>query len=173
MSSGLEAQLDGKVERIADKYDRERQNVLAMLHELQEETVGNYVKERDLEKLAQLLDLAQSDLQSVISFYSMFSTRPRGKYIIRVCESGPCSLMGSDSVFDALKEKLGVDIYGTTEDGLFTLEPSSCLGVCAVAPAMMINDETYGNLTRNKIGEIIEYYREKEETENAADEKGE
>lgn len=154
---------DNKVERLIEKYGGKRQNVLAILHELQDITPGNYLKEHDMRQLAEQLGLSFSDLHGVATFYSMFSTEPRGQHIIRVCESGPCTLMGSDSVVQTLQSKLGVDFYETTNDGFFTLEPSSCLGVCGVAPAMMIDDETFGNLSPAKIERVLDQYREEEE----------
>ena len=151
------------VESIVKENGKERRNVLVILHQIQEETPGNYIRKGDLRKVAEMLDLPFSDLHGVTTFYSMYSTKPRGKYIIRVCESGPCALMGADNVFNVLKEELEIDLYETTEDGLFTLEPSSCLGICGVAPAMMVNKETYGNLTPEKIREVLRQYRNEEE----------
>ncbi|MFP4646312.1 MAG: NAD(P)H-dependent oxidoreductase subunit E [Candidatus Acetothermia bacterium] len=152
-----ESQLD--LEEIIERNGGQRRNVLSMLHDMQLETPGHYIKQTDLKSLARALDLPYSELHSVVTFYSMFSTKPRGEYIIRVCESGPCALLGADTIFDVIQEELNVDLYDTTDDGLFTLEPSSCLGICGVAPAMMINQETYGNLTPNRIREILEGYR--------------
>ena len=80
---------------------------------------------------------------------------PKGKHIIRFCESAPCHIRGAEEIFAALEEELGVSPGQTTADGLFTLEHTSCLGVCGVAPAMMVDEVVYGNLTRGKIREII------------------
>lgn len=153
------------IEEVVHQCGGKRHNVLAMLHEIQHRTRGNYVREKDLRQLAKLLDMPLSNLHSVITFYSMFSTTPRGKYIIRVCESGPCTLMGAETVFEVIEEELGVGFYQTTEDGLFTLEPSSCLGICGVAPAMMINQETYGNLRPDKVKNVLSDYKMKEKEE--------
>lgn len=159
-------QVDGPdLEHILDKHGRQQRHVLAMLHEIQNQTPQNYIREKDLKELAEALKMPYSNLHGVVTFYSMFSTKPRGKYIIRVCESGPCTLMGSDTVFETLMEKLDIDLYQTTDDGLFTLEPSSCLGICGVAPAMMVNQETFGNLTPDRIDEIITEYQTGEEEE--------
>jgi len=85
----------------------------------------------------------------------MFSTNPRGNYIIRVCKSAPCHVMGAKDIIENIKKTLGIEIGETTKDKLFTLELSSCLGICDVAPAMMINDEVYGNLNPDKIKKIF------------------
>jgi NADH:ubiquinone oxidoreductase subunit E len=92
----------------------------------------------------------------------MFSFQPRGKYIIRICASPPCHIMGADTIFQVLSKLLKINKGETTSDGLFTLEETSCLGVCAVAPALMINDTVYGYLTGEKKTEIISQIREKE-----------
>jgi NADH-quinone oxidoreductase subunit E len=85
----------------------------------------------------------------------MFSTKPRGTNIIRLCESPPCFLRGSDKIIAKLREILGVKVGETTKDGLFTLEVCACLGVCANAPVVMINEDVYGDLTEEKIESII------------------
>ena len=100
-----------------------------------------------------------SYVHGVATFYTMFSLAPRGRHIIRLCDSPPCHLMGSTSVLDYLKEKLGIDVGETTPDGAFTLELASCLGVCGVAPAIMINDEMFGKLTPERVDGILEERR--------------
>jgi len=92
-----------------------------------------------------------SDIKGTASFYSMYSFIPRGKYIITICESPPCHILGAQTIFDAVEIKLGINKGETTTDGLFTLEGTSCLGICGVAPAMMINDDAYGNLDAQTI----------------------
>ena len=90
----------------------------------------------------------------------MFSLKPRGRHVIRICTSPPCHLAGGWSVLSALQEELGIAVGETTPDGLFTLETTSCLGICGVAPAMMIDDEVYGQLTPKRLREILVSYRE-------------
>jgi NADH:ubiquinone oxidoreductase subunit E len=91
----------------------------------------------------------------VATFYTMYSLKPRGRNLIRVCQSPPCHLLGSTTVAKELMRQLGIAFGETTADKRFTLEMSSCLGVCGVAPAMMVNDEVYGNLTPELIAEVI------------------
>jgi NADH:ubiquinone oxidoreductase subunit E len=85
----------------------------------------------------------------------MFPKHPVGKYLIQVCHNISCALLGADSLIDYLKEKLGVDMGETTPDGLFTLISVECLGSCATAPMMQINDDYYENLTREKVDSIL------------------
>ncbi len=148
-----------KREEILQKYTPELENILFILHDLQDNNPQHYLSKEDLEAVANYLNVPYSYVHGVATFYSMFSLKPRGKYIIRVCESPACHLMRSSNIIYELAKLLGIGIGETTSDGLFTLELSSCLGVCGIAPAMMINDEVYGNLTPEKIRQIIEEKR--------------
>lgn len=146
-------------EEVLKKYENKPENILSILHEIQDMNPLKYLTEEDLKIVSERLNLPYSFVYGVASFYTMFSLKPRGKYIIRVCESPPCHLVGSENILNELKKILKVDIGQTTEDNLFTLEITSCLGVCGVAPAIMINEDVYGNLTVEKIKEIIEEKR--------------
>jgi NADH-quinone oxidoreductase subunit E len=95
----------------------------------------------------------------------MFSVEKRGKYVIRVCNSLPCHVTGGKAVVDTLKEELKCEFNQTTEDGLFTLEKTGCLGLCGVSPVIMINNEFYGNLTPEKVIDVINKLREEERGE--------
>jgi len=150
------------VKDIVNKYKNKRENLLLILHEIQNRHPQNYLSKKDIELLSKEIKIPVSDIVGTASFYSMFSFTPRGKYIIRVCESPPCHLLGAQTIFKAIETKLGIKEGETTKDGLFTLEGTSCLGICGVAPAIMINDEAYGNLDEEKIGKILDQIREKE-----------
>ena len=100
--------------------------------------------------------------ESYMKFKTMTRFQPRGRYIIRVCASPPCHIMGSETIFEVISRELQIQKGETTTDGLFTLEETSCLGVCSVAPAVMINDTVYGHLTGEKIKNIIEQIKKKE-----------
>jgi NADH-quinone oxidoreductase subunit E len=144
---------------IIHRYDRAPDNLLSILHDLQDANERHYLTEEDLRQTADHLGLALSFVHGVATFYTMFSLKPRGRNVIRVCQSPPCHLMGFTTIARELMSCLGIEFGETTRDGLFTLEMSSCLGVCGVAPAMMINDEVYGNLTAERIQEILEEKR--------------
>ena len=146
-------------QKIIQQYDPSPENLLSILHDLQDANQRHYLTEQDLQDAAAYLRLPISFVEGVATFYTMFSLTPRGKYIIRICESPPCHLMGSTTIAQELMNLLGIQFGETTGDELFTLEMSSCLGVCGVAPAMMINDEVYGNLTPHRIHEILEEKR--------------
>ena len=144
---------------ILQKYGKSTDNLLSILHELQNTHEQHYLTTEGMSAVAKHLGVPAGYVYGVASFYTMFSLKPRGRFIIRVCQSPPCHLLGSTNVSKELIKELGIGFGETTGDGLFTLEMSSCLGVCGVAPAMMINDEVYGNLTESRIREIIDTMR--------------
>jgi NADH:ubiquinone oxidoreductase subunit E len=144
---------------IVEGYPRRRDQLLPILHALQEASPTNSLAGSDLRLVAEHLHLPLSVVHDAVTFYSLFSLRPRGKHIVRVCDSPPCHLLGAQSVLDGLGKLLGIKVGETTPDGSFTLELTSCLGLCDVAPAMMVDDEVYGNLTPQKLKEIITCYR--------------
>jgi NADH-quinone oxidoreductase E subunit len=150
--------MEEEILKIVNTYKDVRGGVIPALHALQE-LYGNYLPEEAVRQLAEGLRLPVNQVFGVATFYTMFSVKPRGENIIRVCESPPCHLIGAQSIIEILEDELGIGIGETTRDGRFTLELTSCLGVCAVAPAMMVNGEVYGNLTRDKIPEILSRYR--------------
>jgi NADH-quinone oxidoreductase subunit E len=147
------------VQKILQKYEKSADNILSILHDLQDAHEQHYLPPESMSAAAKHLGLSASYVYGVATFYTMFSLEPRGRYIVRICQSPPCHLLGSTDVSKELVKVLGVNFGGTTADGLFTLEMSSCLGVCGVAPAMMINGEVYGNLTAQRVREVIEDMR--------------
>ena len=148
---------------ILAKYPRSSEYLLDMLHDLQDADAQRHLSRGALRVVAEYVGLPLSEVVSAASFYSMYSLRPRGRHIIRLCESPPCQLMGAGTLLDALIESLGVEVGQTTGDGLFTLEATSCLGICGVAPAMMIDEELYGNLSKEKVEEILDRIRREDE----------
>jgi len=148
-----------KREKILKPYDRTGDNLLAILHDLQNASPEHYLSDGDLRAAADHLGLSYSFVYGVATFYSMYSLKPRGKNLIRVCLSPPCHLLGSSTISRELIRLLGIGFGETSADKLFTLEMTSCLGVCGVAPAMMVNDRVYGNLTAERIAAVIEDLR--------------
>ncbi len=146
-------------EAIVKRFEPNLSNILYIMHDLQDNNPQRYLAQEDMEACADYLNVPYSYVHSVASFYTMFSLKPRGRNIIRLCESPPCHLMGAHSLLDYLKGLLKVDVGGTTKDGMFTLELTSCLGACGVAPAMMLNEEMFGNLTPEKVDAILDKRR--------------
>ena len=144
------------VQAIVDRHGNQREHLLAILHDMQAATPDHSLHRQDIRELANIMSIPLSDIVGTASFYTMFSFKPRGRHIIRICESPPCYIMGEENIRRAIETKLGIRMGETTPDGRFTLEYSSCLGACGVAPVMMIDDQVYGNLTEKKVLEILE-----------------
>jgi NADH:ubiquinone oxidoreductase subunit E len=144
-----------KTDKILKQYQPTGDNLLAILHDIQDASPQHYLSDEDLRAAADYLRLTYSFVLGVATFYTMYSLKPRGKNLIRVCQSPPCHLLGSSTISRELMRLLGVGFGQTTPDKLFTLEMTSCLGVCGVAPAMMVNERVYGNLTVERIAEVI------------------
>ena len=142
-------------EKILKRYEPQADNLLGILHDIQNASEEHYLTDDDLRAVADFLGLAYSFVYGVATFYTMYSLKPRGKHLVRVCQSPPCHLLGSTTISRELIRLLGIGFGETTADKKFTLEMSSCLGVCGVAPAMMVNDRVYGNLTPELIAEVI------------------
>ncbi|MGB9614737.1 MAG: complex I 24 kDa subunit family protein [Fervidobacterium sp.] len=134
----------------------EQDMLIYLLHRVQDYYQSHYIPPEVGEMIAEELNIPPSRVYEVLTFYTMFSTKPRGKYVIRVCTSLPCHVPGGREIVQFLKQKLGLDFGETTKDGLFTLEETGCLGLCGVAPVIMVNDQYYGDLTVEKVNEIIE-----------------
>jgi NADH-quinone oxidoreductase E subunit len=146
-------------EKIFAKYEPTKDNLIYILHDIQDEHPQHYLSEDAVQRVSEYLKVPVNHIYGVITFYGMYSTKPRGNNIIRLCESPPCYLKGSDNIYKKLKTVLGVKAGETTADGLFTLEFCACLGVCGNAPVMMINDDVYGNLTEESVVAVIEKIR--------------
>ena len=143
------------MKELLERYPATAEYMLDMLHDLQDAEPKSYLKPEALQAVAEYVSVPLSDVVSTATFYTMYSLSPRGKHVIRFCESPPCQLVGAESLIEILSEILNVKVGETTEDGVFTLETASCLGVCGVAPAMMIDAELHGNLTKDRIVEAI------------------
>ncbi|MBE3094381.1 MAG: NADH-quinone oxidoreductase subunit NuoF, partial [Actinobacteria bacterium] len=146
-----------KINEITKYYENKPENLIQILRDIHKKQT--YISTEQLQEIAQDLKIPLSKVYSAITFYTLLSPKPRGNYIIRVCTSTPCHMEGSQDLLDYLKQKLKINDGETTTDALFTLETTSCLGLCAFAPAMMINNKIYGNLTKEKIDQIISDYQ--------------
>ena len=137
------------------------ENVLLILHDFQNNNPRNYLPEKDLALIAEYLNSPYSSIYGVASYYTMFSLKPRGKHIIRLCQSPVCHMAGLRDIFTELYKILKINLGETTPDGLFTLETTECQGQCDIAPAMAVDEAIYGNLTAKKIKAILQKYMKK------------
>jgi NADH-quinone oxidoreductase subunit E len=118
-----------------------------------------WVSDEALADLAELLQMSTDDLASVASFYNLIFRKPVGKHTIMLCDSVSCWVMGYEKVRQALADRIGVDLGGTSPDGRFTLLPIVCLGMCEHAPAMIVDDDPYVDLDPSRLDGILEKYQ--------------
>ncbi len=118
-----------------------------------------YLPEKVMRRIAQAFDKSYSEVAGAVSFYSFFATVPRGKFLVRVCLGTACYVRGGNEVLRAMKDKLGIDVGGTTPDRMFSLEVGRCFGACGMAPVLMINDDLHQRVKPAKIGELLDQYR--------------
>ncbi len=144
-----------KKAEILRKYRPQKDNILLILHKMQNSNPQQYLTEKDLVSVARYLNITYGEVYGVATYYSMFSLKPRGKYIIRVCNSPVCHILDANKFISYFKQKLNIDIGETTSDGLFTVEETACIGLCDIAPAMMINKKCFGNLTVKTVEQIV------------------
>ena len=149
-----------KLSALLGQYPRERRYALAVFQDIQKEC--GYLPKEHIGVASKYLTMPLSQAYAIATFYHALSMDPRGKYLVRVCDGTACHIRGSIETLKSLKRLIGVEPGGTDPDGLFTVETVACLGACALAPAMQIGDEFYGNLDDGKIAEIISQYRENE-----------
>lgn len=145
--------------QLIHKFTPNADNLILILHELQNNHPQHYLEEEDLLAVSDYLNITKSQVYGVVTYYSMFSLKPRGKYIIRLCKSPVCELEEGARIEKAITGKLGIKAGETTSDGLFTLEYTICLGHCDKSPVVMINEDVYGDLKPEKLPEILSEYK--------------
>jgi NADH-quinone oxidoreductase subunit E len=118
-----------------------------------------WVSDEAIKDIAKMLEMSPDELDGVATFYNMIFRKPVGRHVILVCDSISCWVMGYGKIREHLKVRLGIDLGGTTVDNRFTLLPNVCLGTCDHAPAMMIDNDTYRDLSPEKVDEILGKYR--------------
>ena len=149
-----------RAKTICARYPEGRQaSATIALLDLAQRQNGGWLSTAAIEYVAGYLEIAPIRVHEVASFYSMFNTKPVGKYFIQVCRTTPCWLRGSDGITAACKKKLGVGLREVTDDGLFSVIEVECLGACANAPMVQINDYYYEDLTPERMAEIIDELR--------------
>ncbi len=121
-----------------------------------------YLPEEALKKISLKLNKPYSEVAGVVSFYSFFSTVPRGKYLVRVCLGTACYVRGGKQVLSALKNELKIDVGQTTEDRMFSLDIGRCFGACGLSPVIMVNDDVHQRVKPTRVGEIITKYLDME-----------
>lgn len=151
--------VDPKLVEIMEGYEKDKSNLIQILNGVQE--YYGYIPQSAQKAISEYLDIPMAEIFGVITFYSRFTLKPKGKYHIAICLGTACFVKGSEKIIDRAKEKLGIDVGETTKDGKFSLEATRCIGACGLAPVFTINEEVYGKATVKMFDEIIEEYIKK------------
>ncbi len=161
VENALSEEKRAKIAEIAGRYHDEPDQLMRIMFDVQEES-GNGIPREAALIVSEVTGIPISELYGYITFYSMLSDQPRGKYVVRICKSVPCHVRGSRGIYDAIVKTLGIQPGETTRDGLFTLETCECLGLCVESPAIMINEKAYSNLTPGRVITLLEKYQDGE-----------
>lgn len=146
-----------KLNEVIEKYKDTRGALIPVLHEAQE--IYGYLPLNVQKMVSEGLGIPLSEVYGVVTFYTQFSLKPKGKYRISLCMGTACYVKGASLILDKLQEKLGIHVGDCTEDMMFSLDACRCIGACGLAPVMMINDDVYGRLTPDEVEGILEKYR--------------
>ncbi len=151
------AEFEQRFTEMVTHYPSKRSVLVPTLLYAQDE-VG-HLSDEVIAEIAQRLDLKELDVRNVISYYSMLTTKPRGKYNVQICTNIACILRGADELYHHCQDKLGIRHKQTTSDGQFSLEEVECIGACSWAPAMQVNYDFHENLTPEKVDAILDGYK--------------
>lgn len=139
------------------KKEQPESHLISILHKVQGRY--GYLTETHMNEVAQRLQVPTSTVSGVATFYHFFRLKPQGKFAVSVCLGTACFVKGADKVLEAFKSELGIDMGETTSDGLFSIEASRCLGVCALAPVVTINNKVYSKVAAEKVPDLIRQVR--------------
>lgn len=156
----LSEEAKAEIQRVIAHYPEGRQKsaILRVMHIVEEEA-GGWLSSDTMDMVAEILNIEPIEVYEVATFYTMFNLEPVGKYVFEVCRTGPCMLVGSDTIITYIENKLNIKVGETTADGMFTLKTSECLGACGYGPMLMCGEEYHEYLTPEKVDELIEACR--------------
>lgn len=149
-------QFESRFTEMLTHYPTKRSVLVPTLLYAQDE--AGYLSDEVIAEIAWRLDLTELDVRNVISYYSMLTTRPRGKYNVQVCTNISCLVRGGEELFQACSRRLGIGHKQTTADGMFSLEEVECIGACSWAPAIQVNYDFHENLTQEKLHQVLDQY---------------
>jgi NADH:ubiquinone oxidoreductase subunit E len=156
--TATEAQLMGRLDEVLTEYQGRPGALIPVLQIAQ--GIFGYLPESVMKRVALRLGKSYSEVAGVVGFYSFFSTVPRGKHLVRVCLGTACYVRGGKQVLESCRQELGIDVGGTTADGLFTLEVARCFGACGLAPTIMIDEDVHQRVKPPKLRALFAAYRE-------------
>ncbi len=144
------------IKEMAEKHGRNRESLLAIMQAVVERE--KYLSEYSMIEIARQIDIPAAEVYGTATFYSFIETKPTGQYIIRICKTITCAMKGKNQVLFAIQDMLKIKLGETTPDKRFSLLETNCLGWCHKAPAMMVNNEVYTELTPEKVREVLTSY---------------
>lgn len=150
---------DEYMEEMMHQYTQDKDNLIQILNEVQEHY--GYIPKTAQIAISEYLNIPMAEIYGVITFYSRFTLKPKGKYHVAVCLGTACFVKGSEKILDRLKQRLGIEEGGTTPDGKFSIEATRCVGACGLAPVFTVNGEVYGRATVKKLDEVLDEYMKK------------
>jgi NADH-quinone oxidoreductase subunit E len=152
-------QVGNLVKELSAKHGRMRESLMPILQDII--IKHNYLTDEAMAEVAKELDISAAEVYGTASFYTFLDTQVRGKYVIRVCKTITCSMKGKSDIINTLEDMLKIKVGETTADGQFTLLETNCIGWCHKAPAILINEMPYIELTPEKVSQVIKDYMQK------------
>lgn len=152
-----------KLDPVLDKYKKTPGSLITILQKAQD--IYGYLPKEIMNYISKETGIKVAKIYGVVTFYTQFRLEPIGKNLIMLCQGTACHVNGASFIEEAICEELDIEEGQTTEDGLFTLNNVACLGCCSLSPVMMINGETYGNLTKDSARKIVKEIRQKNSAE--------
>ena len=142
------------VDGIVDKYENDSSAVISILQEVQDHY--RYLPKESFARISERLNISRARIYSIATFYENFSLKPKGKYVMKVCDGTACHVRKSIPILERLQKDLGLsDDKHTTDDLMFTVETVSCLGACGLAPVLMVNEKVYAAVTPDSVSELL------------------
>lgn len=156
----MEQKLVKELAEMLDKYPKEKDKLISILNEVQEKY--GYIPKRAQLEISNYLNIPMAEIYGVITFYSRFTLEPKGKYNISVCLGTACYVKGSQKILDRLVDRLKIGPGQTTEDGLFSIEETRCVGACGLAPVFTVNNDVHGKATVQMLDKVLDEIMQKE-----------
>ncbi len=148
-----------QVKHVVAENGGRKENILAMLLDCQYASEQNFVDRETAGHIAQELELSETRVFELLSYYAMLNTTPKAKHILQVCHSSPCHFSGENWVLETLQKKLGVKVGEATADGLFLIEHTPCVGACDIGPVIKVRDRVFGSLDETAIDALLDGLR--------------
>ncbi len=160
MPNCVDKKIIKETDEILSKFTNSKDNLIIILEEVQKKY--GYIPQVAQVEISEYLNIPVAEIYGVVTFYSRFTTKPKGKYNVSVCLGTACFVKGSKEILERAKQKLGIDEGETSKDGKFSLDSTRCVGACGLAPVFTVNNEVYGKATVKKLDEVIDEYMKKD-----------